>query len=190
MTKKDFFRILIKLFGLYILITFIFSLVSSIAYFFTSYDLDIVSIAASLGTIILLFILFVGLILKTDTIIQWLRLDSGFDDEYIQFEKFNPKNVVKLGLIIIAGLMIINNIEVLIGQLTLYIQIRDYGISDENMSKYTTIMAVIQIVVAYFLLREQNLIFNLLKLNNTEEIEFVYDDETENEGDNEDKINL
>ncbi|MFT6148054.1 MAG: hypothetical protein ACJAUH_000734 [Saprospiraceae bacterium] len=181
MTKKDFFRILIKLFGLYVLINFAFSIVNTISnLFIDSYGLGFFEVGIYLGMLILLFLLFVVLVFKADTIIRWLRLDQGFDDEYIQFEKFSPKNVVKLALILIAGLMIIENIEVLIGQLTLYIQVRDYGIGGENISKYATIIAVAEIVTAYFLIREQNWIFSILKLDNTEEIHFEHEEEEEN----------
>ncbi|MFT5833893.1 MAG: hypothetical protein ACI97N_001522, partial [Cognaticolwellia sp.] len=63
MTKKDFFRILIKLFGLYVLINFAFSIVNTISnLFIDSYGLGFFEVGIYLGMLILLFLLFVVLV--------------------------------------------------------------------------------------------------------------------------------
>ena len=95
MTKKDFFRIIIKVFGLYFLVTFLFSVLpSNIA--FVLIDLGWFEIIWLLAVVLIFALLFILLILKPDKIIGWLKLEKGFDEKRIQFEKFNSENIIKL----------------------------------------------------------------------------------------------
>jgi len=50
------------------------------------------------------------LIYKPDKIIDWLKLDKGFDDDRIDFQNFNNTNILKLAVIVIGGIMLIKNI--------------------------------------------------------------------------------
>lgn len=109
MTKRDFFRTIIKLFGLYQLLIVVFQGVPrflEIVYFdvtipFIFYASIILGITISL---------FVILLFKVDTIINWLRLEQGFDEERIQFSKFKPVQIINLAIILISGTMILNYI--------------------------------------------------------------------------------
>jgi len=47
-------------------------------------------------------------------IIAWLKLDQGFDEDRIEFQNFNIKNVLKLGLIVLGGMLILNNLAAFI----------------------------------------------------------------------------
>lgn len=106
MTNRDFFRIIIKLFGLYALISAVFVYIpSSISYVF--YDFEPISLLWIVGGLSLVVLIFVFLIRKTDRIIDLLKIDKGFDEERIEFGNFNVQNIVKLGLIIIGGSLII-----------------------------------------------------------------------------------
>jgi hypothetical protein len=108
MTKKDFFRILIKVFGLYSLITALFVLPSQLS--FVLYELEFIGILYILGILAFIALIFLFLIKNPDTIIKWLKLDHGFDDERIFFEKLDSRNIFKIGVIIIGGLLLIENI--------------------------------------------------------------------------------
>jgi hypothetical protein len=50
------------------------------------------------------------LIIKCDKVIDILKLDRGFDDDRIEFEKFNSKNIIKLAAILLGGFLLIKNI--------------------------------------------------------------------------------
>lgn len=109
MTKRDFFRVIIKLFGLFQLLIIIFQ---GIPNFF-----QIASIDASIPTVfyasIILIVtvsIFVFLIYKVDTVLDWLKLDQEFDDEFIQFENFNSAQIIKLAVILISGWLILTNV--------------------------------------------------------------------------------
>ena len=109
MTKKDFFRIIIKLFGLYALTLMIFGVIpNNIAYL--GYDWD----WPSMIWIFLLFLIpvavYVFLLLKTDLIIKTLRLDRGFDDERIELGRFNPKSLAMLAIVLLGGYLFVTHI--------------------------------------------------------------------------------
>lgn len=108
MTKKDFFRIIIKLFGLHAATFALFSLLPRYAgYMVNEFDATAVFIVITIFIVIIL--LLVALIFGADIIINYLKLDKGFDDDYIKFGDLTELNVLKLSVIIISGLLIIDN---------------------------------------------------------------------------------
>ena len=115
MTKKDFFRIIIKLFGLYWLVSTLFTTfpgyVSMIMMNVDAMQLIGVSISA-----IVVILIFIFLVYKPDLIISWLKLDKGFDEDRIEFQNFGIESILKLGLIIIGGMLIIFNIPNFLSQ--------------------------------------------------------------------------
>ena len=107
MTKRDFFRIIIKLFGLYSGILAIFSVIpnniNTVLYQFDSYVLSFIIVSTML---ILFFFMF--LIFKADFVIDRLKLDKGFDDDRIQFENLNNESIVKFAVFLIGGFLIVD----------------------------------------------------------------------------------
>jgi hypothetical protein len=63
-----------------------------------------------MGTTILVVGLYVLLIRKTDKIIDWLKIDTGFDDDRIEIGNFNAIGIVKLALIMIGGFLVIDHL--------------------------------------------------------------------------------
>ncbi len=109
MTKRDFFRVIIKLFGLYWIISTIFSVIPGNIAFALS-DFGVEGILWVTGTTIITFLIYYALIMRVDYVIDLLKLDKGFDEETISFEKFNDSNIFKLALILIGGYLVIENI--------------------------------------------------------------------------------
>lgn len=109
MTKKDFFRILIKIFGLYSLVTAMFTVLPN-SFSTVFYDLDAYGILHVLLLLIMVVFLYTLLIKNPDKVIRLLKLEEGFDDDYIKFENLNSENIIKLGLIVIGGFLLIDNI--------------------------------------------------------------------------------
>lgn len=163
MTKKDFFRVLIKIFALYSLVQTTFYAIPSVLSYasYMNYE-GLIFLAVSFA---ILFGFFLFLIFNTDGIIKTLRLDKNFDDDVIQFGRFNSYNIVKLALIIIAGLLIIENLPIIIEQIVLFVQTNNNQFTQVSFSTSSLIIPIIKIVIAYFLLREQQLIFKLLRLD-------------------------
>jgi hypothetical protein len=108
MTKRDFFRLLIKLFGLYSMIYSTFYILPSSFHLYYGTPLSgIIYIIVVLLTIILLFSL---LIFKTDAVINLLKLDKGYDSDTIEISNFNPLSIVMLASLIFGGIILIRNI--------------------------------------------------------------------------------
>ena len=107
MSKRDFFRIVLKLFGLYSLILTVFNFIPvNIGY--VIYPLEPIAFLWIIGATILVVLLYVLLIRKTDNVIDWLKIDAGFDDDRMEIGNFNAIGIVKLALIIIGGFLVID----------------------------------------------------------------------------------
>jgi hypothetical protein len=116
MTKRDFFRIIIKLFGLYFFIQIIFSVFPSQTYiYFSTIDNSdkIVVIIYSLFVLFISLGILYFLIKNPDKIINFLRLDKNFDTETIDIKNIASSNLIVLGLLIMGGLLILENITYL-----------------------------------------------------------------------------
>ncbi|MBP6040020.1 MAG: hypothetical protein KA523_07475 [Flavobacterium sp.] len=108
MTKKDFFRLLIKIFTLYSVIISTFTLFPQIVLLNQMLDNVLLSLIV-IGSI-LVVVLFSYLIINfTDKIIVFLKLDSGFDDENIVIGNLNNLDIIKFAIIVIGGFMIVDN---------------------------------------------------------------------------------
>lgn len=107
MTKKDFLRTIIKLFGLYSLILTLFQFVPSLLSY-SNVEFDIwfmVPLIAVTGIIIAIYIFLIN---KPDLIIERLNLDKGFDDNRIEFGNFDSNQLVSFATILIGGFLIID----------------------------------------------------------------------------------
>jgi len=154
MTKKDLFRIIIKLFGLYWLISTVFSL-GQIVYFSTN-NAGWMGVIYSVVMLSILIFLFFVLVFKTDTILDFLKLDRGFDEDRIEFQKFNIENILMLAVILIGATMILDNIATFLNQIYLGIKVFMSNQSDlvtiNGQSSYHLILSTTKIVLGYVLL--------------------------------------
>ncbi len=173
MTKKDLFRLIIKIFGLYSIITTIFSaLPSNISWVLT--EIDTTGIIWLTGTVIVIVLLFIFLVYKPDKIIAWLKLDRGFDDDTIEFQNFNSENILKVAVIVIAGILLLENIPVFLSH-TLFAfkssaqadfestMIIKYGELNDYICWLTSFL---NIIIGYLMLTNYNYISRILKNRN------------------------
>jgi len=155
MTKKDFFRIIIKLFGLYWLISALFS---TGQFYFLSFipGFTLPAILMAMLIFLVLLILFYMLIIKTDVLIEWFKLDKGFDNDLIEFHQFDLDNILKLGVIIIGGTMILDNIAVFLNQSYLAFKVQTSIVYDltglNGYSTYHLAVSFTKIILGYLLL--------------------------------------
>ncbi|WP_420322172.1 hypothetical protein [Flagellimonas sp.] len=107
MTKRDFFRIIIKVFALYLLLIVLFNFIpTNISYL--TFEQSIWPILIILGSAVFLVLLFMVLLRKSDTIIDVLKLDKGFDDDRIEFGSLSSLEIVKIALVFIGGFLILD----------------------------------------------------------------------------------
>ena len=169
MTKTDFFRVLIKVFGLYSVLVALLSVLPSNISFVLSYP-DGVGLIWLFVVVVIVFSLFFFLIRKPDVIIRILKLDKGFDEERIQFESLNAKSMIKLSSIIIGGLLIIDNIPPFFSY-TLFAFKASVAHSSDNYNLKDNIYwatSIIKIILGYFLITNHQFISKFFKEKDSE----------------------
>lgn len=173
MINKDFFRLIIKLFALYSIITTIFySIPSSLS--FALMDFDFYSILFIVGFTLLTLFLITLLLFKADWIIKILKLDKGFDSNEVSFQNFNLENIVKISIIITGGLLVIENFPKFLTYL-IYIfktslsvnEFSPYNTNSQNFKDYIELgTRFINIIVGYLLLTNFNTLSKFLLKQN------------------------
>ena len=102
MTKRDFFIVLIKIFGLYSIISALFSALPSNIVFVIQ-NIDFVGVLW-IGLVVIFVIgLFLLLLYKADKISDLLKLKNGFDEERIDFGGLKSIDILKFSILIIGG---------------------------------------------------------------------------------------
>ena len=122
MTNRDFFKILIKVIGLYFFIQTVFTILpSQISYL--GWDSDSTQRAGTFTYLLIIVLLCLAilyyLIRFPEKIIDLFKLDKNFDNESISLNNFNAKNILNLSLFIIGGFLIIENFTTLLSDLYL-----------------------------------------------------------------------
>ena len=111
MMKTDLFRVVIKIFGIYCFINFLFQLIPTYS---VSWGFDSFNFFFSLIQFVTMGLITFLLLFKTDTLIKVFRIDKGFDNKVIVTKDVNAKGIFKFALIIIGLSMIVDNISQLL----------------------------------------------------------------------------
>jgi hypothetical protein len=159
MTKRDFFRLLIKLFGLYSGLLAIFTVIpNNITSVLYQFDVTILLFIIASTLLIVFFFLF--LIFKTDFVIDKLKLDKGFDDDTIQFESLTTESIVKIAVFLIGGFLIIdylpNFLNYTLQAFRSKVQSSEY--SNMPVNYFNWIVSGINILLGYVLLTNYKII--------------------------------
>lgn len=148
MTKKDFFIIIIKLFGLYLLIGVLFNSISiSLPYILNNSD-ALGYFIVFISTLIPLA-LFILLIFQAEKIIYLLKLDKGFDEERIDFGNLEAIHILKIAVFILGGIILVDNIPVFISQIINSLEARLHNESMSSYQKIYWIASFIKIIIGY-----------------------------------------
>lgn len=124
MTKRDFFRLVIKLFGVYQFFIIMFSLLpNNLSFIFR----DGISFSTGVLPLIILTLfilsLFYFMIKNPDKIINLFKLDKGFDDEKITLDNFNSNSVLQIGFVFVGLFLIVDNISDFVSFLITYFKL-------------------------------------------------------------------
>ncbi len=161
-TKKDLFRLLIKLLGVYFLIHTgynLFLLISMFAMDLKSSE-QMILLLVNVG-FYLLFSLF--LIFLPDKIISWLRLDKSFDDNKVQFQNLNFQKALSLMIIGIGIALIINHfMYFVIAVISLFNFSYHNTLFGTQFPLSTTIMKGGNILIGYLLIKNNGAITRLI----------------------------
>ncbi|HYG20788.1 MAG TPA: hypothetical protein VD816_17745 [Ohtaekwangia sp.] len=167
MTKRDFFRIILKIFGLYFFIHTIFTALPNNLIFSINYlsgnDASVYLLLWILLSVIVTGGLFILLIFQADKIIALLKLDTGYDQADIRVENFNDENIIKLGSVLIGGLLITDNVPVFLSHLHTYILEQNEEMYMGTNNNFGWITSVVNIFMGYLLLSNYQWIGKILK---------------------------
>lgn len=114
MSKKDLFKIILKLYGLYYFIELFIQIQSLSYYTYTDWE-GALSLIFLLLPILSAFVIYI-LLFKPEMIIKLFKLDQGFDNNDSGNNLLNGQAVTKIALIIIAIFLIVNNLANFVSQ--------------------------------------------------------------------------
>jgi len=114
MTKKDLFKIILKFYGLYLIIGIIIQLPSIIYYLSLdmSNDINLMMLTVPLVGLIVIYLL----LFKPGSIIRLFKLADGFDNDETSKKEIDGKGITNIGLIIIAVYLIASNLGSFVSQ--------------------------------------------------------------------------
>ncbi|BDC99861.1 hypothetical protein [Persicobacter psychrovividus] len=149
MTKKDFFVLLIKVFGLYFLVLNLFTILpQSIP--FIMIGADSTGVLIIVASVIFSIGITYALIFYASKVVDLLRLDSGFEESYIKLGDFKPKDVVRISSFILGGVMVVNNFPKLLNYIYIALK-QDNNPFDSPIDKTQMALTFVQIFVGLLL---------------------------------------
>lgn len=141
MTKRDLFRIVLKLGGLYFIITTFFNTLPGMVLFINDTAAQPLNLLLFIIIIILFALFFAMLIFKPDILINILKLDKNFDDDFVIMKQPSSSNILQIGIIILGVFVIIKQLPLLITNLLFSFKlfIIDSGNDLTNQWQYTAL---------------------------------------------------
>lgn len=116
------------------------------------------------------------LVFNPEIAIRFFKLERHISSEQIQFDK-SYDSLIRLGIIVIGGLMIINNVPELIHIFSVYFIFSDIGPFDSfEFKKAEMIMYIVKIGIGLVMLNYSQALSNLIK-RKAEENKDVLDDQ-------------
>jgi hypothetical protein len=168
MTKKDFFRIIIKLFAIYYFMNILFNLPLLLFSFTTATKLNLQEVLVTSAVFSLIFILLLIFIKHTDLIISLLRLDKYFDDEHIVIGNFDAIKWAQFAIILLGGFLIINNLSDVLFHIGKYLQRKMSNQNIDDFDKYNTVRIAIRLLnllIGYILITSNRSIARLFTVS-------------------------
>jgi hypothetical protein len=178
MEPKTFFKIILKIFGLFFLkdiIVMIPQLFSVIELFMeqgSSVNQPTVSNGSAGFTIffiILIFYCFIvyQLLFNTSYILSKLRLDKGFDQEVFSF-KFSTASILTVALLVTAGIILTEEIPSFCEAAFFLFQVKSITPNISNPGYSNLVISAVKIILALLLIGERKSIIGWIVKGNTE----------------------
>lgn len=162
MSKRDFFILTIKLFGLSSVVTTFFSVIpANLSYVLM--DIDLIAIGWIMTVVIVVVGLFVVLVFKADKVVERLKLDKGFDDNRIELGNLKSDDIIKIGTFILGGLMIIDNIPGFLSHVLFAFRAENLGIEHGAEEKFSWVVTAVNLIVGYLLVTNYGFVADKMK---------------------------
>lgn len=168
MSPRSLWKIILKCMGLWMIIG---SVNSVLQYIFLFYRAFLPSVSESiLSTVIQLIIILIVysiiwwfFISKPEILIDKLKLDKGFKEETLSF-RIHRSSILKIIVVIIGGMMIIDNLPVLIRQVYTFTEMNKSFYKMETPDKSFIVMYLIKLIMGILLIVYNRHIVNLIEL--------------------------
>jgi hypothetical protein len=161
MTKRDFFILIIKLFGLQAILVALFSIIPEML----SYTFRQTELSVTIWFIVMLVIL-IGLcwllIYEGHKIVDFMNLGSGFTDDKIELGTLKSEDIIKAGTFIIGGFMIVGNTAELISQIFWTLIGGNNGLEFGSKERFNLTVRGLNVLIGYLLITKLNTIARLL----------------------------
>ena len=160
MSVKSFWLLVLKLIGIYLSLSFFEFCVFIFSQLINFRENDFLLIGAYFGAFVLYFSVIYCFLFKTSTLIKWFRLEKDFDTNTISCE-FSTTSIIRLAVIIVGGLMFIDNFVSLISNLMTFFQ---QEMVFKNYSKSQLLLFVfIKTVIGYLLITNNAFVTRLIE---------------------------
>lgn len=161
MSKRDFFILIIKLFGLTTIITTLFSVIpNNIGWAIA--NMNLFALAWIILAVLLTIGLFALLIFKADKVVQLLKLEQGFDDNRIELGSLAAYDIVKIGTFIIGGFLILDNIPAFLSHTLFAFKSSIAHHPYETKDNFYWAVSAINIMLGFVLIKNYSFVAKLL----------------------------
>ena len=168
MTKKDFFILTIKIFGLFSVITNLFSVLpGNIS--FAIMDFDAFSLVWIAIAVLLVIGLFIFLVFKAEKVVNLLKLDKGFEEDRIDFGNLKSADIIKISTFIIGGFLILHNIPIFLSQTLFAFKGSIIGLEFGPKEKFDWIVCGINLIIGFLLMTNLDFVAKKFKKDKKEE---------------------
>lgn len=163
MSKRDFFILLIKLFGLSHLIKSLFLSTLILR------QLDVLALISFFVTLTVVAGLFWLLIFRADKVVAFLRLESGLSDERIELGNIKTEDIIKIGTFVIGGLLIIDSIPEFLSHAYWFVRGNNSEQEFNSSDRYDLAVSGLNILLGYLLVTNYAFISRIIKVKKDSE---------------------
>ena len=167
MTPRTFFKIIIKIFGLYAIFQLVFqvpALFLAIGFNSVLYGIEnvIYSVVFFLITAVLAITVVYLTIFKTDKLIDWFQLDKGFEEEKFEFN-LHRSSILRIVLIVFGMVLIVLTLPDLLLKIYNYFVMRQIQMANPDSTK-SLIVEIIRTVIGIIIVAYSKSIVNFIEL--------------------------
>jgi hypothetical protein len=155
LSPNSLFTIIIRIFGLWLIFGLLDIIPQAISMtpLLLSADLNSKIMAAAISIVILglnLFLIWAA-VFRTGNVIKLLSLNKGFNDEHIDVN-LSSHAVLRVALIVLGGVLLIQNVPVLFSDLVLYIRQIRSALPGVTPSFHAIVLSGSKILIGYLLM--------------------------------------
>lgn len=123
MTKKNLFRIILKIAGLYLIYSVLFNAILSYVMFIGKDSFSITTLLFMVLTTVIFMVLFLSLIFKPDIYINLFKFDKNFDDDNVMIKRATFENLLQVSIIVVGLVFIVKHLPLYVTKLMMLLNL-------------------------------------------------------------------